>query len=413
MTIPRAGAERAFLGCAAGFLLVAPFPSSAGWRVFFLLVATAILAWQAWRAKRELSIAQLPRAFLLAAVAWGALCVASTAWSIDPGYTLQELRRELLYGALAFFVFFAGTREPEQLHLWLRILLGGALLLGLAEWLRQAFPDAWLFRKGSMGSGPYSTHLVMIAPLLVIFVWPPPTGLGRSAAFTLSCAGALMIAGLAAESRILWLALLVAAMAAFGVYSAGTPSRNSGHATAKRAFLAGLAILPLLMWISAEYKLRYYPLASGAVESLSFDERRPVWDAAIGKYFERPVAGHGFGREIVAEAIRKPVAALGSKNNLAHGHNVFLDAALQLGVVGAAAIVALFGTLAWGFASLRLREDGEPLAIAGLAVLAGYLTKNLTDDFYFRPNSLVFWALAGMLLGAGARLKRKAQPALA
>ena len=46
-------------------------------------------------------------------------------------------------------------------------------------------------------------------------------------------------------------------------------------------------------------------------------------------------------------------------------------------------------------------------AMVGLAVLAGYFTKNLTDDFFFRPNSLVFWAIAGMLLGVAARLPRK------
>jgi len=406
--IPPAGrTERAFLACAAGFLLIAPFPSSAGWRVFFLLAATAALVWRAWRREAALDLRLVPRPFLLAALVWAALCASSLAWSADPGYTLQELRRELLYGALTFVVFFAGTREPAHLHLWLKVLLAGALILGLGEWLRQLFPAVTVLRKASLGSGTYSTHVLLVAPLLVIVVWPPPMGLGRSAGFTIGMAVVLMLAGLATDSRILWLALLVAAAVAFVTFRAGDRSGQAGRGTAKLAFLAALAILPLLMWMTAEYKLRVYPLASGAVESLAFDERPFVWDAAMRKLEERPWLGHGYGREIVGDAIRKPLEAIGSKNNLGHGHNVFLDAALQLGMAGWTALIALFGAFAWALASLRRHEESEPLAIAGLAILAGYLTKNLTDDFFFRPNSLVFWAIAGMLLGAGARVRAR------
>jgi hypothetical protein len=32
----------------------------------------------------------------------------------------------------------------------------------------------------------------------------------------------------------------------------------------------------------------------------------------------------------------------------------------------------------------------------------------MTDDFFFRPSSLVFWGIAGMLLGLAARLPEKA-----
>ena len=67
-----------------------------------------------------MELARIPRAFRVGAAFWIALCVASLAWSVDPGYTLAELRREILYGGIAFIVFFAGTREPAQLHLWMQ-----------------------------------------------------------------------------------------------------------------------------------------------------------------------------------------------------------------------------------------------------------------------------------------------------
>jgi hypothetical protein len=46
---------------AAAFLLVAPFPSSAGWRVFFLIVGAAALAWEAWHGARPFALAGIPR----------------------------------------------------------------------------------------------------------------------------------------------------------------------------------------------------------------------------------------------------------------------------------------------------------------------------------------------------------------
>jgi hypothetical protein len=46
----------------------------------------------------------------------------------------------------------------------------------------------------------------------------------------------------------------------------------------------------------------------------------------------------------------------------------------------------------------------------GLCVLAGFVVKNLTDDFMHRHNALVFWALNGMLLGL-ARARSRPPPA--
>jgi hypothetical protein len=43
----------------------------------------------------------------------------------------------------------------------------------------------------------------------------------------------------------------------------------------------------------------------------------------------------------------------------------------------------------------------------GLAMLSGFVVKNLTDDFFWRHNALVFWALNGGLLGFAARAKER------
>jgi len=400
---PASGGQRVFTAAAAAFLLVAPFPSSAGWRVFFLVCCGLALWLRARHGEQPLELGRLPRPFMFAACAWMALCLASVAWSVDPVYTLEEARRELAYGAAAFVVFFVGTRSVAQLHLWIATLFLGLLLLGLGEWLHMFFPRVWIFGKASMGPGPLSTHVLMMAPLLFVWAWRPPLGMGlRPWAIAL---GAVFLAafGIAGESRMLWPALVVAAIVAFAVFSLQPAAQAPSRTIARRAFLIAFAVFALLMLVSAEYKLRYYPKAASTAESIELDERPIIWRVAAAEAAERPLAGHGYGREIVGDAINKGIARAGLAKPLAHGHNVFLDVVIQLGAVGIAAFAALIATLAAAYWRLRAHRDTSMLAICGLAIVAGYLAKNMTDDFFFRPNSLVFWAVNGMLLAIASR----------
>ncbi len=223
----------------------------------------------------------------------------------------------------------------------------------------------------------------------------------------LALGAALLGMGVAGDSRFLWVALLASAIVAFAVYWTRTPSTHPARVGAKRAFVAILLLLPVFMAGSAEYKVRFYPHAASTLESLALDERPLIWKIAVGKALETPFMGHGYGREIVGRDISASLAAAGRTIPYYHGHNVFLDVVIQLGVVGLAVFFAFLASLAIALANTRHAENGLPLAITGLAMLAGYLVKDMTDDFFFRPNSLVFWAIAGMLLGLAARLPRE------
>jgi hypothetical protein len=47
---------------------------------------------------------------------------------------------------------------------------------------------------------------------------------------------------------------------------------------------------------------------------------------------------------------------------------------------------------------IRRRQQRPEIYRAGLAVLIGMLTKNLTDDFMWQSTMLISWALSGWLL---------------
>jgi len=73
--------------------------------------------------------------------------------------------------------------------------------------------------------------------------------------------------------------------------------------------------------------------------------------------------------------------------------------ALQLGWVGEAIFIAMLVLLAIEFARALRQRESCAAGILGLAVIGGFVTKNLTDDFFYRQNGVVFWAVMGMLLG--------------
>ena len=372
-----------------------------------LVIALAALAFLAIARGFDLALRRLPRAFTISALAWIALCVTSLAWSADPAYTLSELQREVLYGGMAFIVLFSGTRSLRDARIAVFAILLGTLLMGAFEWVRHFAPAIRYAVKYEAAQGPFSTQIALVAPLLALAAWPAPGGLGLRPRTLALLAAALIAAGLATENRMLWLALAAGCVVAFAVFQAGA-SPDAHRARMLRVLLGTLALIALAIAASWEYKAaRYYPKAATPVESISMDERPRVWSTAFALLHERPLLGHGYGREILGDRIERAVPPNGSVH-IRHAHNVFIDVVLQLGFVGFAVFAALLGSLVHAYARVRHTAVGAPVAIAGIAMVATFIVKNLTDDFFFRPGSLTFWAVNGLLLALSLRTAKPA-----
>ncbi|APV49225.1 hypothetical protein BWI17_05730 [Betaproteobacteria bacterium GR16-43] len=402
--IPHPVAERTYLASTSLFLLVAPFTSSAGWRAATLVVAMACAGYLALRDPAR-APRPMPRALFLTLAAFCALAVASLAWSERPAFTAGELRGQVLYGALAFLGFYLGA-SPRHWRVWWRALLVATLVLFVAEGVREHFEPSFGVREWDGGGGAFSTHLAMVAPLLLPLAWNANDGeRPRTILFVLATL-TLFLAAWATENRIVWLAILAAfAAAAFARrYAHEVRPRFEGS----RYFaVAGVAIIITLAAFTTV--IRGGAIASGtsgAITAIEGDLRPRIWAVAVHEIEKAPLLGHGFGREIAAESFqRMPRPAVHPE--ILHAHNMFLDMAVQLGIVGLALFAAALVLLAREFVrALRVRETCAP-AVLGLAVLAGFITKNMTDDFLYRHNGLVFWALMGLLLG----LSRPRKPA--
>ena len=390
----------------SAFLVLAPFPGSAGLRVSVLLVAAILLLWQARSLRAAFS--GVPRGFAIAWCAWAALAVASLAWSVDPAYSRGELKSELLYALLAFSVFhFAGSLDATRWTAWWRAALAGTALMAAWFVIQELFSIRWLRQSMVEQRGPWSTHLVLVMPLLFAASWPAPWGAARGPLFQALAFALLLAAAWQTGNRMMWIAFGVQLAIALAL------SRAIGEGTTRsrdvRRLSVAAAVVVLLAFAGSliEHNERFFGSHAPFATAFERDLRPRIWSTGLAQIAQAPWLGHGYGREIVSSAF----APLTPPHypELRHAHNVFLDQAIELGLAGLVAFLAVLAALALRYARIARDVATAPLGVLGLCVLAGFVVKNLTDDFMHRHNALVFWALNGMLLGL-ARARSRLPP---
>ncbi len=392
-------ARRVLVAATLAFLFLAAFASSAGLRAAMLLFATAAIAVN-WRDAFAQLRDQLPRGVGAAFLAWCLLATISLAWSVDPAQTRAEIKAEIVYGAMTFAVFFIAASDPARWRAWWIALVAGTVAVILVQLVQDALPFMIARHAMDGGPGPYSTHLVLVAPILFALASPQPWGRAHGA-WPLAIAFALL--GAAAwftGNRIVWIAF--AAQLLTGALASRWLPRNAAPGSRQFARAIALATLAIAVAFAAsliERGERNYPGQPSVTSTLERDLRPRIWSVAWEKFREAPWLGHGFGREVLADTFIPLTPASDNHPQMRHAHNIFMDIALQLGIPGLAIFVALLAALAREYALLLRAPALAPIGIMGLALIAGFVVKNQTDDFLHRHNALVFWALNAMLLG--------------
>jgi putative inorganic carbon (HCO3(-)) transporter len=150
--------------------------------------------------------------------------------------------------------------------------------------------------------------------------------------------------------------------------------------------------------------------------TLSIEGRVELWSRALYAIQDFPFTGPGLGafRQVVHTLY--PLFLVGPDTDMAHAHNVFLQVALDLGVPGLVAYLALVGTglwLAWRTARpFRTEASSGSRRDAWLATgIAGSLVAfhiyGLTDAIALGAKpGVALWMLLGMV-AALWRTRRK------
>jgi O-antigen ligase len=402
---------RLFLAAAAWCLAVLPIGGIAALRSVSLATGTVLALAVLIKARaRRIGFVPSPGASILVPLAlWALWASASLLWSHTPAYTLRELRAEFVWSLATMTVFYVAADGVRAWRTLVVTALAGFALMTGSALLLAPFGDPFAAGTWHGGVGAYSTYLVLAAPLIIVLVASPVAG-GRDRVRSLAAAvllcGLLLAAARLTDNRMVWIALV--ALNATAAALAAMRWR-AGFLRAPARWLAPFALLLVALGVlfadAAREKARvHFPPDTSVAETIERDPRLALWGHAADLIAERPWTGYGFGKGMLRQELR---GDLGDPT-LSHAHNVFISQWLQTGAIGLALFVALLAAISWRY--LRFyRSTSDALAlvgIVGLSLMAGFIVKNLTDDFLVRSNGRLFWALNALLLGWGMRQER-------
>jgi O-antigen ligase len=391
----------ALLVAAAAYLALLPTGTLSFWRslAFAIGAAAAAALVVAERRQRERTLVLPDLAIPAAVAAWGLWSTASLAWSVDAAYTANELRADVAWGALAFAVFYVATLAPDggfdrlastalgALAFWTALACGLALSAN-------GFDATPLHR----GEGAFATYLVTFAPFVLLLCWPAPAGFATGRRSYLVAAllfGLVVVTARLSENRIVWLALAASlVVVAIAVRSRGTGRQRTA------AVVALVVVFGVLFVDAARDRAAKLRTGDGSVAgAIASDPRIDIWKHARARIMERPWTGHGYGLHILGREIASDT---GDARTM-HPHNLFASQWLQTGAIGMALFVLMLAAVAARFVAFVRSGDGALARIGalGLAVLVGFIVRNLTDDFFTRANGKLLFAALAMLLAAG------------
>jgi O-antigen ligase len=378
-----------------GLFVILPLAHVPALRNLLSLAAAVLVAAILMRERRLPPLPAWPMA------AWIALGAASALWSGDPAATMHGVLYSML---LPTGVFLAAWRVAANDCAFDRIrwaAAGGVLCLGIMVALVFATgrPTAALVSDVGEsnityywpGVGVSSTFAALIVPFALLAL----ASVRRAERY----AGAVILAAAIAvatvsQNRIVWPSIVLSCAAYIAwLWPALAPA-------SRRIALVILCVAAVgaggaFYYASFERRI--------AVPELGSDVRVQGWREWTGIALQRPLLGHGFGRvQVHLEGERSITQSIKQRDSYigSHAHNLFLDIAVQLGVLGLAIYLALLGALLREY--WRLGGAGAPgrlLGATAFSLLVAMIAKNSTDDFMGHAVVIAFWGYAGVLLG--------------
>ncbi len=245
------------------------------------------------------------------------------------------------------------------------------------------------------GVGIASTFAALIVP----FAFLALVSAGRAERY----GGAVVLAAvitvaMASQNRIVWPTLLLS-------YAAFIAWLWPALGVAPRRIAAGvLCAAAVAAWGAFDHASRERQMP---VQKLGGDLRLQAWREWTGIALEKPLLGHGFGRSLLHREGQRGVSQELKQRApyySSHAHNLFLDVAVQRGVLGLAIYLVLLAALLreyWRLGGAAAPPQGRLrlLGATAFSLLVAMIAKNTTDDFMDQAAAIAFWGYAGVLLG--------------
>lgn len=348
---------------------------------------------------------------------WAGFSIISLLWAVDFSYSLHEIKVEVLYAVICFWIFYMISTDNNAFHtLIFAVMVGLVANLTLTIFVNLVYGN--LHVDGYHNKVGYlSTYLNTVLPIIIMLFWRAYY-IGRHMSVYVLLFMVLLYAGWISEN-LSFLGVtegqILTAMFMFIVFLWKTSVLNKVIVFTVTVFVT---LLILNASIINNPRMQSYvendsnPIAgdgfSGVVtrHTATGDNRLKVWVAALEKVEDSLLSGVGFGRN----SFHKAYPEINEKYSgpFLHTHNLIINYAIQMGIPGVLALLYLFGMIFWNYLKFILYESDYRLhivGVSGVVLVVGVGLKSMFDDFFVDHLSLLFWAYNGMLFGYASSIK--------
>jgi O-antigen ligase len=327
------------------------------------------------------------------------LVVLFTDWK---GYLVDLVARPLLI-VLAALLVAAAVAQARKAEPFVAALAVGACVLALimfgfiiaAELPRLSALASSRARGFYMEMGTHANQLgrvfVTAYALLLFTWWETKHAAGRTALFV--ALGVLGVGITLTFSRNAYLgALLVSALFVMWKFNAKKFALGLG------ATALAVAFLP-----HAVYRRISHGFDTGSADAVSAGRIEGIWQPLLPDALDSPIFGEGLNSIMWSEAIHH-----GAMEFVGHPHNAYLQAILDMGLVGLALLLAYY-LHAWkGFRALGSNADLTPtmrgFCQGGCAALLAFAVACMTGgSLRPEPENALLWVAIGIMYGLLAR----------
>ncbi|WP_333654521.1 O-antigen ligase family protein [Dissulfurispira sp.] len=395
----------------AGYIWILPVAHTTTIREFLFFSLLSVTLWAAWRKEIRLHIPMFNSWIIYTAIS-----IFSLFYAINPIYSLREIWLEIGYSIITILIAAAWVKDEHAFSRTVRLLIIGNIFLVCSALIK----GIYILLKSNnamiatapfdIGVGKFSSYIILVMP----FIWVQALlSLKRNLriAFLLFL---LIIVNIIAlyftANRAAWQALFIQIILIVCLlsYYRVLPSLKKVFLTASLCLLIVTIVLNLITLVQKsgfaidENNFTAYDILIGKVlKSLSDDPRLNFWQVAFKNIKEQPLSGGGFGRE--AFKLLNPEYAK-THAYAWHAHNMLLNKGVQMGIPGILAFCLLFVAALrkmWIICTnIKGQNDFIVYAIAGIAMIAGVIIKNFTDDLFIRDHAWLFWLITSAIISA-------------
>ncbi|MBN1284636.1 MAG: O-antigen ligase family protein [Anaerolineae bacterium] len=385
------------------------------------VIVTAVLGlWlcRLWRDGRGLPATPFDGPLL----AYGAALLASSLAGGFPRVSLEQCWAQLVH-VLLFYLLVDVVRAGRQRWLFEALFIGAAVAVMLsavefASWyfgistLLSGFTQGW----PQVGAGlfpPYlyrlslamtnanfvANYAALLIPAALAWALTARKRDLRQGAWLLL--GGLVVMILLAQSRGGWMSA-GAALGVMAMFALGRRFAQSGRALPRLSppVWAALALVAVIVIAAGGYLFLQLFVGRGAGDAGRLD----MWRSALEMVRDHPVLGVGpyrYGEML--RAYRDP-ALVSLLDKLVAAHNLYLQAAAELGAAGLAVLVWLVAAGVWAWQQhWRAADARHRLRLeACLAAFVGFGVQGVVDVFTVTPMVLPLLVYAGYVTGGAA-----------